>query len=150
MRSGHQLRLCRRNAGLNCSRTVHTVEDNHVGTLAAVPPLLGPGRVVRSCSHGSCERIPNGRRRIPAISHCSEPVGTPTTIDRPRSTTARTVANLRCGLETPGNVWMKDTWDDTGAEPDPTQDNEVMWKSPYIWVRNAQDRGAGVLEAASA
>jgi hypothetical protein len=51
--------------------------------------------------------------------------------------TALTVANFRCAL--PFDVWMRDTWSDTGAEPDPVQANEPMWKSPYIWVRNTAD-----------
>jgi hypothetical protein len=51
--------------------------------------------------------------------------------------TALTVANFRCSL--PFDVWMRDTWNDSGAEPDPTQASEPMWKSPYIWVRNTPD-----------
>jgi hypothetical protein len=34
------------------------------------------------------------------------------------------------------NVWMKDTWNDTGLEPDPLTVGQKMWKSPYIWIRN--------------
>jgi hypothetical protein len=34
---------------------------------------------------------------------------------------------------------MKDTWDDTGLEPDSHTAGEDMWKSPYIWVRTTQD-----------
>jgi hypothetical protein len=36
---------------------------------------------------------------------------------------------------------MKDTWNDSGAEPDPNIAGESMWKSPYIWVRNTSDPG---------
>ena len=36
---------------------------------------------------------------------------------------------------------MKDTWNDTGLEPDPGAAAEDMWKSPYIWVRATQDTG---------
>lgn len=53
--------------------------------------------------------------------------------------TALSVANFRCtgsGIE---NVWMKDTWNDTGQEPDPNTASESMSRSPYIWVRNVQD-----------
>lgn len=53
--------------------------------------------------------------------------------------TALTVANFRCSSPSAGNVWMKDTWNDTGAEPDAHTASEDMWKSPYIWVRNSQD-----------
>ena len=53
--------------------------------------------------------------------------------------TASTVANFRCRSRGPSNAWMKDTWNDTGAEPDPATASQSMWKSPYIWVRNSQD-----------
>ena len=53
--------------------------------------------------------------------------------------TALTVANFRCGSPSVSNVWMKDTWNDTGAEPDSHTAGEDMWKSPYIWNRTAQD-----------
>jgi hypothetical protein len=53
--------------------------------------------------------------------------------------TAATVANFRCTSPGVGNVWMKDTWNDTGAEPDPLTASQDMWQSPYIWVRNTQD-----------
>jgi hypothetical protein len=49
--------------------------------------------------------------------------------------TALTVANFRCSAPGINNVWMKDTWNDTGAEPDSHTAAEDMWKSPYIWVR---------------
>jgi len=53
--------------------------------------------------------------------------------------TALTVANFRCSSPGVNNVWMKDTWNDTGKEPDPNTAGEDMWKSPYIWVRQSQD-----------
>ncbi len=53
--------------------------------------------------------------------------------------TAPTVANFRCTSPGTGNVWMKDTWEDTGVEPDPLTAGQDMWQSPYIWVRNTQD-----------
>jgi hypothetical protein len=52
---------------------------------------------------------------------------------------ALTVANFRCSSPSAANVWMKDTWNDTGLEPDPATATEGMWKSPYIWIRNTQD-----------
>lgn len=55
--------------------------------------------------------------------------------------TALTVANFRCSSPGVTNVWMKDTWEDTGLEPDPHTAGQEMWKSPYIWVRNGQDTG---------
>lgn len=53
--------------------------------------------------------------------------------------TALTVANFRCSSPDVDNVWMKDTWNDTGKEPDPATAAEAMHKSPYIWARAAQD-----------
>jgi hypothetical protein len=53
--------------------------------------------------------------------------------------TAATTSNFRCTSPGTGNVWMKDTWEDTGAEPDPLTAGQDMWRSPYIWVRNTQD-----------
>jgi hypothetical protein len=53
--------------------------------------------------------------------------------------TAAVVANFRCASGGPNNVWMKDTDQDTGKEPDPLTATQDMWKSPAIWVRNAQD-----------
>ena len=53
--------------------------------------------------------------------------------------TAPFISKFRCGLPSPGNVWMKDNWNDSGAEPDPGQASADMWKSPYIWVRNSAD-----------
>lgn len=53
--------------------------------------------------------------------------------------TARTVAGFRCANSLRQDVWMKDTWSDTGAVPDPVQAGKPMWESPSIWVRNTQD-----------
>jgi hypothetical protein len=53
--------------------------------------------------------------------------------------TANTVANFRCSSPGVNNVWMKDTWEDRGLEPDSNTASQAMWQSPYIWVRNFQD-----------
>ncbi len=53
--------------------------------------------------------------------------------------TAYTVANFRSSSPGRTDVWIKDTWKDTGGQPDPLTAGEDMWKNPYIWVRNAQD-----------
>lgn len=58
---------------------------------------------------------------------------------RTLNNTALTVANFRCSSPGVNNVWMKDTWSDTGAEPDANTTSEEMWRSPYIWIRNSQD-----------
>jgi len=72
-----------------------------------------------------------------------DPMGDTATADNHQvlNNTALTVANFRCSSPSVGNVWMKDTWNDTGLEPDPHTAGEDMWKSPYIWVRNMQDTG---------
>ena len=70
-------------------------------------------------------------------------MGTAATEDNHRvlNNTAATVANFRCSSPGVSNVWMKDTWNDTGVEPNPNTAGEAMWQSPYIWVRNSQDTG---------
>ena len=72
-----------------------------------------------------------------------DPMGDAATADNHQvlNNTALSVANFRCSSPFADNVWMKDTWDDTGQEPDPNTVGEDMWKSPYIWVRNTQDTG---------
>ena len=55
--------------------------------------------------------------------------------------TAATVANFRCSSPAINNVWMKDSWNDTGLEPDPNTTGDPMYLSPYIWIRNTQDAG---------
>lgn len=73
----------------------------------------------------------------------NDPMGDAATADNHRvlNNTALTVANFRCSSPSATNVWMKDTWNDTGLEPDPATASEPMWISPYIWVRLAQDVG---------
>lgn len=36
-------------------------------------------------------------------------------------------------------VWMRDTWNDTGLEPDPAVANQTLSSSPDIWVRHLND-----------
>jgi len=36
-------------------------------------------------------------------------------------------------------VWMRDSWNDTGKEPDPNTAGQRMSRSPDIWIRNQQD-----------
>ena len=77
----------------------------------------------------------------PTGSASTDPMGTATVGDNHRvlNNTASTVANFRCSSPGVGNVWMKDSWNDTGLEPDPATVSDAMWRSPYIWVRNSQD-----------
>lgn len=50
-------------------------------------------------------------------------------------------ARYRCARtdQEVANVWGKDTWADTGLEPDPATAGDPMWRSPYVWVRNSED-----------
>ncbi|MCB9177522.1 MAG: hypothetical protein H6648_10200 [Caldilineae bacterium] len=54
---------------------------------------------------------------------------------------ACTVARFRDTSPGRNDVWMKDTWSDTGREPDPATAGQSMWQSPYIWIRTAADPG---------
>jgi hypothetical protein len=54
---------------------------------------------------------------------------------------ACTVARFRDTSPGRNDVWMKDTWSDTGREPDPATAGQAMWMSPYIWIRTAADPG---------
>ena len=54
---------------------------------------------------------------------------------------ACTVARFRDTSPGRNDVWMKDTWNDTGREPDPATAGQSMWQSPYIWIRTAADPG---------
>ena len=55
------------------------------------------------------------------------------------SDNAHYVARYRCSSIGSVGVWMKDTWNDTGSEPTVLQPGEVLWNSPYIWVRWSPD-----------
>jgi hypothetical protein len=90
----------------------------------------------------SCPRVLNWSN--PNISVGGSPTGTASGSQqednhRTLNNTAATVANFRCSSPGRNDVWMKDTWSDTGAEPDPAQAGQAMWESPYIWLQNAQD-----------
>jgi hypothetical protein len=95
----------------------------------------------------SLETMPSSARVLywsnPNVNYAvgGDPMGDAVTADNHRvlNDTAPIVANFRCSSPGAPNVWMKDTWKDTGLEPDAGTAGEEMWKSPYIWVRNAQD-----------
>ena len=115
----------------------------------AVEPITGPPwRTVMAydalCQEKfvACPRVMNWSN--PNVSLGGSPTGVdggsePQDNHRALNKTARTVANFRCSSPGRSDVWMKDTWADTGTEPDPAQAAQPMWESPYIWVRNAQD-----------
>src|SRR5262245_2765842 len=104
-------------------------------TIMAYPDLCQAAGV-------ACPRMLNFSN--PNVSIGGDPTGTATGTQLEDNSltlnnTAATVANFRCSSPGRADVWMKDTWSDTGQEPDPAQTALAMWESPYIWVRNAQD-----------
>lgn len=114
-------------------------------------PTVAAWRTIMSLDTGcpTCTRVmfwSNPFVNFPVGGATTDPMGTNTGAQQTDNaqtlnTTAATVANFRCSSPSAANVWMKDTWNDTGAEPDPATAAEAMWRSPYIWVRSAQDAG---------
>lgn len=92
----------------------------------------------RSCGHIG-PRVPNFSNPLinfaghPTGITGSQPADNHDVLERDRPV----IANYRCSTPAPANVWMKDTWGDTGAEPDP--DPDIMYASPYVWTRNSAD-----------
>ena len=113
---------------------VHSHGFSHCGT--------GKYRTVMAYNNCGEPRVP--RWSNPTINYNGIPMGTSTGTCQAcnactLNNTALTVANFRCSSAGVPNVWMKDTWNDTGAEPNPNLASEPMWISPYIWVRNQKD-----------
>jgi len=95
-----------------------------------------------SCNNSTTPRLPYFSN--PGVSYLGIAMGTNTGTcqadnHRVLNNTALTVANFRCHSSNINNVWMKDTWDDSGLEPDPATAGAAMWQSPYIWIRTSQD-----------
>jgi len=114
-----------------------------------IPSVAGtqPWRTVMAyaCADVTCGRIPYWSN--PNVFYPG-PTGDPTGVSgdaqpadnaQVLNLTALTVANFRCSSRGRGDVWMKDRWNDTGAQPEPLTAGQPMWESPYIWVRNNQD-----------
>ena len=139
----------------DCANASNLPDPNHGHFVSA--PADGSGSSWRtvlsysSCTGGPCTRIPffsnPNLSYSPTAAAATDPLGTfsaagvctddnTTVLNAARSI----VANFRCSSPGAANVWMRDTWNDTGLEPDPATAAESMWRSPYIWVRNsAQD-----------
>lgn len=118
--------------------------------LQATPTTAGttPWRTIMAYNDGcanagvTCTRLARWSNPGQAISGDNAGVSTGTQQEdnhRVLNNTALTVANFRCSGRTRNDVWMKDTWSDTGAEPDAAQASLAMWQSPYLWVRNTAD-----------
>lgn len=118
---------------------------NH-GFLKPTPTSGAAWRTIMSydnCASG-CIRI--GRWSNPNLTFNGDATGIstgdePTDNAQALNSTASTVANFRCSSPGRPEVWMKDRWNDTGAEPEPLTAGQPMWESPYIWVRHDQDVG---------
>lgn len=123
-------------------------EFNHGHSEPSPTPAGVPAwRTVMARNSLGGNRLPfwsNPNLDFPAGDPNADPMGVATGAQQTDNTrtlnsTAPTVANFRCSSPSADSVWMKDTWNDTGAEPDPATAGEPMWRSPYIWVRNAED-----------
>lgn len=123
---------------------------NHGFTKPAPTAAVAPWRTVMAYNNActgvgvNCNRIPYWSNQNVSYPSGGDPMGVGTGAQQSDNhqtlnNSALTVANFRCSSPGTGNVWMKDTWNDTGAEPDPLTASEDMWKSPYIWVRETQD-----------
>jgi Metallo-peptidase family M12B Reprolysin-like len=120
--------------------------DKNADGLLGVPFADNHGYVSTACRQMSvmatdscCTRIPywSNQARLP----CS-PFGSGTEDNADALSWSRpVVANFRCSSPDRTDVWMRDTWDDTGKEPEPATAQESMWTSPYIWVRRMRDAG---------
>lgn len=139
----------------DCANASNSAGENHGHFVSS--PADGSGSSWRtvlaynSCTSGSCTRIPYFSNPTlnysPTASASTDPMGTAAaagTCTNDNTTVlnnaAAIVANFRCSSPGIANVWMRDTWNDTGLQPDPATAGESMWRSPYIWIRNsAQD-----------
>lgn len=139
----------------DCANAANSAGANHGHFVSA--PADGSGSSWRtvmaysSCTAGPCTRIPfysnPGLNFSPTASASTDPMGTAAvagscTNDNTDvlNDAAPIVANFRCSSPGVSNIWMRDTWNDTGLQPDPATAAEDMWRSPYIWIRNsAQD-----------
>jgi len=134
--------------------TVGSPYDYNHGLFVSLPSDGGQSwRTVMSydnCTASPCLRIPYfsnpNLTYSPTGSATTDPLGTASspgscTADNhlTLNNTAATVSNFRCSSPGVTNVWMRDTWNDTGQEPDPNTAGQPMYISPYIWLRNTQD-----------
>lgn len=111
--------------------------------LAADGKIYGTIMNCSDCEGNFIPRVPFFSN--PSITHMGAIIGNNTDKEcqadnhQVLNNTASIVANFRCHSSRTANVWMKDTWNDTGAEPDPLTVGEDMWNSPNIWIRNERD-----------
>lgn len=128
--------------------------DYNHGYFVSSPSDGGPSwRTVMSyvnCSTNPCTRIPyfsnpnlayspTGSTTTDAMGTASSPGSCTCDNHLTLNNTAATVSNFLCSSPGVTNVWMRDTWNDTGQEPDPNTASQAMYISPYIWLRNTKD-----------
>lgn len=86
--------------------------------------------------------IANSDHRVVALHHCANCPnrGVPiTSIISHLGSLLPQCALRSATCPDPYDVWMRDTWSDTGLEPDPATAGQDMWASPYIWIRRNPD-----------
>jgi hypothetical protein len=91
---------------------------------------------------GCCGRVGFWSHTNPKMPRpCPAGFGTNDVADNARALneSAKAVASFRCSSPLRKDVWMRDTWNDRGDEPDAATTTDVMWRSPYIWIRMKQD-----------
>jgi Metallo-peptidase family M12 len=116
--------------------------DNH-GFFNNAAGCLQRSVMTRIAACSTCTRVPfwsnPGTTRCGSAFGIAAPAATAADNHNALNSSAATVANFRCSSPGRADVWMRDTWDDTGAQPDPRTASQDMWRSPYIWVRTSQD-----------
>lgn len=125
---------------------------NHGSYTTAPPAGVSPWRTIMSyntaCASAGVKCTPVQYFSNPSVNY--PPVGgTPTGSaagqqqtdnHQALNLTAPLVANYRCTSPGVPAVWMKDTWNDAGGQPDPlTANDPIMYASPSIRVRNQPD-----------
>ncbi|WP_238540023.1 trypsin-like serine peptidase [Corallococcus macrosporus] len=86
--------------------------------------------------------IANSDHRVVALHHCANCPnrGVPiTSIISHLGSLLPQCALRSAACPDPYDVWMRDTWSDTGLEPDAATAGQDMWASPYIWIRRNPD-----------
>jgi metallopeptidase family M12-like protein len=116
--------------------------DNH-GFFNNAAACLQRSVMTRILACSTCTRIPfwsnPGTTRCGAAFGVALPSATAADNHNALNQSAVNVANFRCSSPSRTDVWMRDTWDDTGAQPDPATATQAMWRSPYVWIRTSQD-----------
>lgn len=141
---GHNMSARHEWAGDSTNNAPYTFNHAHADASPTAPATPWRSVMHRGSGCAGCTRVPYFSNPDITYPVGGDPLGIgtgaePTDNHRTLNQTALTIANLRCSSPGAPNVWMKDTWNDTGAEPDPATASEDMWKSPYIWVRNDED-----------